>query len=440
MVYRFKVQMNPDFAISIPAIIAALKNNMGRALLTLLFTLALAALAIIFLPREYRSEAIIFVRLGRESVSLDPTATTGSTISVLESRENEVNSIRDMLQSRTLLESVVDSLGPKVVLGKEEIRDQLISPEDWPTDDYEKSPRQMAIKLLFKKLYVQNARKSSVLLVGVDASAPKLAQRILQVYLESYKAMHTSAHQTPDSNQFFAKQSNFLREQWRTMMKDLQDLKKEAGVVSIESARENLKGQINETQSQIMEIESRRDATIGRIAELNKMRRNPLNIQRTRELLVSAKTSLASMDAEYETLKLQRNELLEKTAVLNRNEVKIRQMKQEVNVAEVNYAQYRELHEQTRIEEAMFSSKITNVKIVQQPSFIPKAVSPKKRLIAAAGLMAGLAGAFMIAMVSEFYLKRRRDDTPSPTSEGSISSLPSLRITDGDELTSNANA
>lgn len=51
--------MNPDFSISIPFLLGALKNNFGKALLTLLAVLSLAVLAIIFLPRSYLSEAIV---------------------------------------------------------------------------------------------------------------------------------------------------------------------------------------------------------------------------------------------------------------------------------------------------------------------------------------------------------------------------------------------
>ena len=111
--------------VSIPALVGAIRNNLKRAAITFLLTIALTVLAIFFLPREYSSEAAIFVKLGRESVSLDPTATTGSRISVLESRENEVNSVRDMLHSRILLETVVDKLGPKVILGDAELPDEL---------------------------------------------------------------------------------------------------------------------------------------------------------------------------------------------------------------------------------------------------------------------------------------------------------------------------
>ena len=394
--------MNPEFSFSIPFLIGALKNNFGKALITLLATLVLCALAIIFLPRTYVSEAILFIRLGHESVALDPTASTGSTVQVLESRESEVNSIRDMLQSRAVLEAVVDTMGPEVVLGDEDLPDEFTHSKIAPEDDVAKSPRQEAIKMLWQEVFVISERKSSVLKVGVEASSPQLAQRILQVYIDCYKTMHTNAHKTPEGNEFFAKQSKVLQQQWRDLMDELQLAKKTAGVVSIEGAQDILKEQISETKAQLMDVESQRSSTSARFTMLERNSENPLNVRKLRDSLLDTGAVLASLEAESEAIKLQLLELQEQSEKLNADEVKIRQLEQEVALAESNIAQYGELQEQTRIEAALLSSKVTNVKIIQDPSFIPKAVSPKKRILAAAGLVAGFAGAFLVAVLSEF--------------------------------------
>ena len=84
-----------------------------------------------------------------------------------------------------------------------------------------------------------------------------------------------------------------------------------------------------------------------------------------------------------------------------------------------SYSQYLELYEQSRIDEALHSSRFTNVRIVQQPSFVPKAVSPKKSLIGALGLVAATTGAVMIAVLLEllgvYKIQRNR---PAPDSNG----------------------
>ena len=56
--------------------------------------MAAATLFALFAAEIYRSEATLLIRLGRENVVLDPTATTGQTISVggAQNRTNEINS------------------------------------------------------------------------------------------------------------------------------------------------------------------------------------------------------------------------------------------------------------------------------------------------------------------------------------------------------------
>src|SRR5689334_8679514 len=56
-------------------------------------------------PRTYRSQTKLFLRLGRENVTLDPTTTLGQTpvVAIPPSRENEINSVLEILKARTLL-------------------------------------------------------------------------------------------------------------------------------------------------------------------------------------------------------------------------------------------------------------------------------------------------------------------------------------------------
>ena len=396
---------------------SALKNHWFSAMVVFVATIAAAIFAMFFLPRSYVSEAMIFVKLGRETVSLDPTATTGSTISVLDTRDNEINSIRDMLYSRGLVEKVVDRIGPEVILGDDELSAET-KERDPLEKDYLNSPRQKAIKTLTEDTYVVSSRKSSVLILHVEAASPELAQRIVKEYLDVYQVMHTGAHQTPDSNDFFGQQSQLKRRQWQESMKALQVAKEDAGVVSIEGARENLKEQTHTIESSLMGTISTLSATRAR---LNKFKllidKNPLSQQRVSADYVEAKADLSALLAQKATLESQLDELLDKAAKLNQSEVLIGQLQTAVEKQSDSYSQYLELYEQSRIDEALHSSRFTNVRIVQQPSFVPKAVSPKKSLIGALGLVAATTGAVMIAVLLEllgvYKIQRNR---PAPGS------------------------
>ncbi len=391
-------------SLSLSTFISALKNYWFPASLVFAGTALAAVLAIIFLPRSYASEAMIFVKLGRETVSLDPTATTGSTISVLESRDNEINSIRDMLSSRGIFEKVVDRIGPEVVLGDAELTDEVKEVDDRPRRDHLNSPRQKAIKALIEDTSVESSRKSSVLILTAEASSPELAQRILKEYLEVYQAMHTNAHQTPESNNFFKEQSRLLRGQWKESMKALQIAKEDAGVVSIEGARETLNQQTNGIQSSLMSVTSRLVSTEAKMEKFKFLvSKNPLDRARVSQERLQAQGDLSAMAAEKKALTAQLSELLDRAAKLNRDEVMIGQLKKAVDLQADNYAQYQELYEQSRIDEALHSSRFTNVRVVQEPSYIPKSVGPSRLLIAVAGLIAATTGAILAALFFELF-------------------------------------
>ncbi len=393
-------------------------------------TLALAVLAMIFLPRKYHSEAMIFVKLGRETVSLDPTASTGNRVSVLESRDNEINSIRDMLYSRGIMEKVADRIGPEVILGDAPLTDENFESNFVPGTDYKNSPRQKAILELSENTDVINSRKSSVLTLITKASSPELAQRILKEYVDVYLAMHNDAHQTPQSNQFFQEQSKLLKIQWQESMKALQIAKEDAGVVTIEGAKENLKVQTHETETLLMSVLSRLASNQAKLEKYEAIiGKNPLDQQRIHGAYLSTKTELSATLAEKEAIETQLERMLAKAAKLNRAEVSIGGLEQEVQMAATNFAQYQELHEQTRIEEALHNDRFTNVRIVQEPSFVPKPISPKKMLIGMAGIVAGTSGAVLIAVFLELFM------TPNRPEDQDDLSGPEPDYPDNDEFT-----
>ena len=90
---------------------SAMRAYWLRGTATFLILITGAGIATLVCPRTYQSEARIYVRLGRETVHLDPTATTGQTVQLADSREREIFSVLELLRSRALFEKVVDQLG-----------------------------------------------------------------------------------------------------------------------------------------------------------------------------------------------------------------------------------------------------------------------------------------------------------------------------------------
>ena len=83
-----------------------------------LLIFAMAAAVLTYAPRTYRSEAKLYLQVGRASVGLDPTATTGQTINYSQSgRDEEVKSAMEIILSIGVIGKVVDKLGVDVASG-----------------------------------------------------------------------------------------------------------------------------------------------------------------------------------------------------------------------------------------------------------------------------------------------------------------------------------
>ena len=92
-----------------------------------------------------------------QNMAIDPTATIGATpmLTVQPSRENEINSIIEIMHSRVLIEKVVDAIGPEVLMESGDHR------PCWPTMARRRigaMVRAAAIRMLSKSLNVEAAK------------------------------------------------------------------------------------------------------------------------------------------------------------------------------------------------------------------------------------------------------------------------------------------
>ncbi len=214
-------------------------------------------------PKEFRSESKLFVRLGRENVALDPTVTFGQApaVAIPQSRDNEINSVSEMLRSRVLVEQVVDDLGPEAIL----------QPGDHPFGNGEPSAdgsdtsaqqstlrqwggrlglltpltgRQRAIEKLRKMLWIEAARKSDVITVACDSPSPELSQAVVSKLVEAYLDHHVRLNRTPGARDFFAEQTERLGRDLGRSEEAMRDLKNSTGVSSLATHRRHLMDRI----------------------------------------------------------------------------------------------------------------------------------------------------------------------------------------------------
>jgi len=211
----------------------------------------------------YKAEAKLLVRIGRESVSLDPTATTGQVISIGQSRESEINSELEILKSRELAEKVVDTIGPKVFLEplderalgegsslraaqdrfraiRKSFRETMGKAQDFlisldlihSLDDREK-----AVIGLMKDLTIETLKNTNILFLSYEDRSPQLAQNVLIKLIDFFNDKHITTHRTAGSYKFFDTQADQLRNQVARAEDELKKLKSKTGVASLDEQR-----------------------------------------------------------------------------------------------------------------------------------------------------------------------------------------------------------
>lgn len=264
--------------------------------------LILGAIVLLFAPRTYRSEARIFLRLGRESVGLDPTASTGQTLALQQAdRKDEVKSAIEILKSRGTIAGAVDKLTPDVVLGNDRstgfsLRGIVTAPihlVGWLVGRIDPiSDREAAVINVERHLYVMSERESNVIVVQYDAKNPKLAQTICDAVVDAYQHEHMRIHRSEESTPFFAEQQQRLRTQLDDALDKVRKTKNELGLSSIEQRRNSLEAQFNAVELDRLSTEEQLATAQARIADLNR------RLAETPERLVDSKKSVPNQGAD----------------------------------------------------------------------------------------------------------------------------------------------
>ena len=282
--------------------------------------------ALLLLPRSYRSEARLFLQLGRESLGVDPTATTGQTIGMSASgREDEIASALDVIRSRGLITKVVEELGSDAVLGRAveggaesdsslagkiaSLPGAVLSPvlealqSIDPMSDFER-----AVLLISKGLFVDAERKSEVIVIAYQAQSAELAQRIVESIVRTYRDEHLRLHRTDGSQSFFDEQQQLLSNELSDVKERLKIAKNRMGIASIQGERGILESRRKDIVQGLSEtIRSMKESTGKSIAlqrelEVTPVRINSQQVQKANAATEAQETQLFELqllESEY---------------------------------------------------------------------------------------------------------------------------------------------
>lgn len=438
-------------------IISVFLRHRNKAVLVFTAIVGVTVLYIAFAPRRYRSEGKLFVRLGRENATLDPTATLGQSpiVAIPQSRDNEINSVVEMLQSRVFLEKVVDALGASKVADTED--------------------RERAVAHVGKRLKVEAAKKSSVIEITYQGSSPKLCQQVVRQLTTSYLEEHARLNRPQGSCEFFREQTDRLRTDLAHREGELRDLKNATGLASPAVRRQQIVSRIARIEDELLHVETARSVAEAKVADLrNKLASLPTTqvtnetsgfgnegtdrmrdqfyalqvrekeaqsrytedhpkMRQIRDQISAARTvlereeknrkqvtqepnrlsqqaqaallveepMLASLQAQSAELKSQFAAVRLELTRLNEDELRIAAVQRDVDLLENDYRKYAANLEQARIDQRLENQRMSNISVVQPASYEAKPIYPRKAISLLLGFLTAGFGAVATVLLCD---------------------------------------
>jgi len=301
-------------------------------------SVVIAILVTALMPRTYRSEAKLFLRLGRENVALDPTATLGesSPIQVPGSREQEIKTVVELLGDRILSEQVVDQLTPAVILDPGRLgasgRDSA-EKNDWLTavgrsidlirstlSDWsvrfrlktQMPERQLAILAVEGNLNIEAVRDTNVIAVTYESPSAELSRCVVRTLLDAYLAHHAQINRTRGSHELLAERTQIAQDSLTAIEEQIAELKTKLNLASPEDERRALVQHIGLLEGQLAVADGEVSGARQKVLELTRLLDTLPETEVTSELEGVGDGGTDGMRQQYYALQLREAEMAAK--------------------------------------------------------------------------------------------------------------------------------
>jgi uncharacterized protein involved in exopolysaccharide biosynthesis len=196
-------------------------------------------------PRQYESTSQLYVRLGRGTATLDATASSNANAAIYQTREDEINTARQIADSRSIAEKVVDQIGVEVILNPRAASDAAHGNDAVPKSSWRPSlswlipqldpetARSRAVRKVHRQMRIWSPAHSSIITLQCTAATPAMAQRIVRTWTDTFLSEYVRLTHAARSYEFFTKQTDTAHKQLGEVERRLVDMKSEAGLVSV---------------------------------------------------------------------------------------------------------------------------------------------------------------------------------------------------------------
>jgi uncharacterized protein involved in exopolysaccharide biosynthesis len=261
----------------------AFKRHSGKALAFFLLIVVTTIVALLITPGAYESDALLFVKLGRESVTLDAIATTGQTVNISESREFEINTVAEVLANDGLAAKVADKMGPDRLLRNDQELETLYGTQGlkgtaklWVAKLLNRLKRsgagtdlEHAVKVVAGGRSVHPTPRTGLVQLSSTANTPELSREILTTMIDEYLSQHGAMHRSSGGDEFFAEQTRVLKDRLTAAESELMERKNNAGMLSIAGSRGQLQQQMDLIEQQRRTVQAQLAAADSQAAALS---------------------------------------------------------------------------------------------------------------------------------------------------------------------------
>ena len=204
-----------------------------------LVALGLTVAAVLAMPSRYQSEATLLNKLGSETMQDATTSLGGPMIQPVIQRDMQMKTELEVLKSNEIAVGVVKKLTPGTILRT----------GDQPASDSEQDPLfKTALLTLTQNIALNVVPDSNILSISFESRYPKLAQDVVNAYVDQYYAQRAKVYSATRSASILKGERELSVQKLGVMEDAIRKIKDEAGVGNIDEQRVILQAQIGQLQ------------------------------------------------------------------------------------------------------------------------------------------------------------------------------------------------
>jgi uncharacterized protein involved in exopolysaccharide biosynthesis/Mrp family chromosome partitioning ATPase len=273
----------PSRSITVGDIYYLLFRHKWKIVICMLAGLVAAGLVYKTMKPPFRSVAKLFIRFViSEGKAMGPNQSDATAKSPDQRGETIMTGEREIITSGDLAYRVAEAVGPEKILAKAGGGKDL----------------GRAVALIRKGLEVTVPSRSSVIHISLDHPDSDVVQPILREVVERYLKLHVETHRaTGMSIDTLVQETDQLKSRLAQTETDLRKARQEAGVVSLEAAKQGAMDSINRTKEQMFAAQTELEAQNAILTEIN--RNNPDKPQLVAPKLEDTKAPRPELVEEY---------------------------------------------------------------------------------------------------------------------------------------------